>query len=126
MLEPKDTTVRHGTVIKTSPTTTYSTVLQLQTIMGLADRKRRRSIRENALPDNIESADDVGKEVSNDEDEALASLSDEFFDSPVSVHHAPVVPAAPTGKHVTVLNYSPFFPIKFYNANDLVELCSLN
>ena len=73
--------------------------------MGLADRKRRRSIREDALADNAKMTDDVAKEVSH---EALASPSDEFFDSPVSAHHAPVVPVAPTGKNVTVLNDLPF------------------
>ena len=97
--------------------------------MGLAARKRRRSIREDALPNTIESADDVGNEVSTAEDEALASLGDEFFDSPqslVSPHHAPVVPAAPTGKHVTVLNDLPFFLINIFIANDLVEMRLLN
>jgi hypothetical protein len=126
MLELEDTTVRYGTIIKTSATTTYSTVLQLQTIMGLAGRKRRRSIREEAPADNIESDDDVGKEVSNDQDEALTRLSDDIFDSHVSAHHALVVLAAPTSKRVTVLNYLPFFLIKFYIVNDLVELCLLN
>jgi hypothetical protein len=50
--------------------------------MGLADRKRRRSIRVDAAVDNVESVDDVGKEVSHDDDETLASFCDEFFDSP--------------------------------------------
>lgn len=73
--------------------------------MGLANRKRRRGIREDAPADNAESADDVGMEVSNDVDEAITTrLSDEFFDSPVSAHPAPVEPAAPTGKHVTLFN----------------------
>ena len=94
--------------------------------MGLAARKRRRSIREDALPNTIESADDVGNEVSTAEDEALASLGDEFFDSPqspVSPHHAPVVPAIPTGKHVIVMNDLPFSLIKLLNANDLLKFC---
>ncbi len=94
--------------------------------MGLADRKRRRSIREDAPTYNVESAYDIGKEVSHDNDEALASLSDEFFDSLVSAHPAPLMRAAPTGKkHVTVLNVF-FFLIKLFIANDLVEMCWLN
>ncbi len=94
--------------------------------MGLADKKRRRSIREDAHVDNIESVDDVGKEVPHDDDEALASRSDEFFDSHVSAHLAPDVPIAPTSKHVTVLNDLPFFPVNFFIPNVLVKLCLLN
>ena len=79
--------------------------------MGLVDRKRRRSIREDTHADNAKSADDVGKEVLHDDDEALASLTYEFVYSPVSAHPALVVHAAPTGKHVTVLNDLHFFLI---------------
>ena len=93
--------------------------------MGLADRKRRRSIREDALADNAKSVDDVAKEVSHDDDKASASPSDEFFDSLVSPQHAPIVLAPPTGKHVTVLNDLPFFLFNFFIANNLVELCLL-
>ncbi len=80
----------------------------------MADKKRRRSIREDALVDNVESVDEVGKEVARDDDEALARLSDEFFDSIVSAHPAHLVPAAPTSKHVTVLNDLPIFLIDFF------------
>ncbi len=65
--------------------------------MGLADRKRRRSIRENDPEDNVKSVDNVSKEVLHDDDEALFSLSDELFDSLVSAHPAHVVSAAPAG-----------------------------
>ena len=97
--------------------------------MGLAARKRRNSIREDALPNTTEIANDVGNEVSTAEDEAFASMGDEFFDSPqspVSPHHAPVVLAIPTGKNVIVMKELPFSLIKLFNANDLLEFCLLN
>ncbi len=76
--------------------------------MGLADRERRRSIREDAPSDDVESADDVGKEVPHDDDEALVSLTNEIFDIIVSAHPAPVVRVAPTSKHGTVVDDLPF------------------
>ena len=94
--------------------------------MGLADRKRRRSIRENAHANNAKSSDDVGKEVSYDDHEALPRPSHEFFDSLVLAHPVHVVLAVPTSKHVAVLNDLSFFLIKICIANDLVEMCLLN
>ncbi len=94
--------------------------------MGLADRRRRRSIHEDALANNAKSADDVNKEVPHNDDKALAGMSDEFFDSLVSAHPAPVVYVVPTCKHVTVHNNLPFFLDNFFIADDLVEMCLLN
>ncbi len=74
--------------------------------MGLANRKRRRGIREDAPAENAESADDVGMmELSHDGDEATTRISDEFCDSPESPHLALVMPPAPTGKHVTLFKF---------------------
>ena len=72
--------------------------------MGNPARKRRRGIRENSPEDIDDIPDEGGKEASEEEEEALASLSQEFNESPVSPRPEPVASAAPTGKNATALH----------------------
>jgi hypothetical protein len=72
--------------------------------MGNPARKRRRGIRENAPEDIDDILDEGGKEASSDKDEALASLSQDLNESPVSPRPEPVASAAPTGENATALH----------------------
>ena len=95
--------------------------------MGNHARKRRRGIRENAPEDIDNIPDEGGKEALVEEDEALASSSQELNESPVSPRPEPVAYAAPTGENATALHYYHFvdyvfliFLIKFCIAHDMV------
>ncbi len=67
--------------------------------MGNPARKRRRGIRENAPKDTDNIPDEGGKEASGEEDEALASSSQELNESPISPRLEHVASAAPTGEY---------------------------
>ena len=76
--------------------------------MGNPSRKRRRGIRENAPEEINEIPNEGGQEASGEEDDALASLSQELNESPVSPRPEPVAPAAPTGENATALHFYHF------------------
>ncbi len=76
--------------------------------MGNPARKRRRGIRENAPEEINDIPDEGGQEASGEEDEALASLSREFNESPISPRPELVAPAAPTGENATALHFYHF------------------
>ena len=56
----------------------------------------------------IEILDEGGQEASGEEDDALASLSQELNESPVSPRPEPVAPAATTGENATALHFYHF------------------
>ena len=76
--------------------------------MGNPSRKRRRGIRENAPEELNEMPDEGGQEASGEEDDALASLSQEWNESPVSPQPENVALAAPTGENATALHFYHF------------------
>ncbi len=76
--------------------------------MGSPTRKRRRGIRENAPGDIDDIPDEGGKEASSEEDDALASFSQELNESPISPLPKHVAFAAPTSENATALHDSIF------------------
>ena len=76
--------------------------------MGNPSRKRRRGIRENAPEEINDILDEGGQEASGEEDDALANLSPELNESPVSPRPEPVAHAAPTGENATALHFYHF------------------